>query len=546
MVTLQPAAAQTPPTTDAITPSDLQLRLKTFASDSMMGREAGTQGAFKATAYIAAELERLGLTPMGENGTFFQNIPLGVQGRDANSRVEVDGRSLSLWKDFAPLPNIPTLFPFSTDGSRDGVEAVYAGRLGRNPVLTPEQAEGKLIVYGAPLDANGNPSFEIWAAGGLDAYPTAAAIAVATLDITPAQALQFLQSSLPQLLDEQPDGSAPLGMLLSRRAAERLFGRPLERLLPRQVGPRVSLEFLSTNEVSEPPARNVVAVIVGSDPALRHQYVAIGAHSDHLGLLQGRPLYHDSLRAFNAVVRPEGEETPWHPPTPRETSRIREIRDSLAAVRPDQRDSVFNGADDDGSGSVALLELAEYLIHAPERPKRSVLFVWHTAEEEGLYGSEYFTDHPTVPRDSIVTEINVDMIGRGDSADIENGGPGYLQIIGSRRLSTELGDLVEAVNTRDNHGFTFDYQYDVDGHPQQYYCRSDHYMYARYGIPIVFFSTGSHRDYHQLTDEPEYVDYDKLAAVTTFVLDLAQSVANLDHRLVVDKKKPNPKAPCVQ
>jgi hypothetical protein len=119
-------------------------------------------------------------------------------------------------------------------------------------------------------------------------------------------------------------------------------------------------------------------------------------------------------------------------------------------------------------------------------------------------------------------------------------------LIGSRRLSTELGDLVEAVNVRGKHGFSFDYQYDADGHPQNYYCRSDHYMYARYGIPIVFFTTGSHRDYHQVTDEPQYIEYDHLTRVARFIKDIAASVANLDHRVVVDKPKPDPEAPCQQ
>jgi Zn-dependent M28 family amino/carboxypeptidase len=209
-------------------------------------------------------------------------------------------------------------------------------------------------------------------------------------------------------------------------------------------------------------------------------------------------------------------------------------------------DTIHNGADDDGSGSMTLLEVAETFARASAKPRRSVLFVWHVAEEKGLFGSSYFSENPTVPRDSLVAQINMDMVGRGSAADITNGGPGYMQVIGSRRLSTELGDLVESVNTAGNHGFTFDYQYDAPGHPQQYYCRSDHYMYARYGIPVVFFSTGSHADYHQVTDEPEYIDYEKMARVASFVADLTRSVANLDHRVVVDKPKPDPAGRCVQ
>ena len=218
--------------------------------------------------------------------------------------------------------------------------------------------------------------------------------------------------------------------------------------------------------------------------------------------------------------------------------------DSLHRLRQSRRDSIDNGADDDGSGTVALLEIAENLAAEKQRSKRSILFVSHTAEELGLFGSEYFTDHPTVPRDSIVAQLNMDMIGRGDAADIVGGGPRYLQLVGSRRLSTELGDIVEAVNKSEAQPFVFDYQFDANGHPENIYCRSDHYEYARYGIPIVFFTTGQHSDYHQVTDEPEYIDYDHLARIGNFVFTFGSYIANIDHRPKVDKPVPNPRALC--
>ena len=145
-----------------------------------------------------------------------------------------------------------------------------------------------------------------------------------------------------------------------------------------------------------------------------------------------------------------------------------------------------------------------------------------------------------------MAQINIDMIARGGPNDVPNGGPGYLEVLGSRRLSTELGTLVEQVNTDGKFGFKFNYEYDANGHPDQYYCRSDHANYARYGIPIVFFSTGSHRDYHQVTDEVEFLDYDKFANVVRYVAALTGRVADLDHRLVMDKPKPDPEAPCQQ
>jgi Zn-dependent M28 family amino/carboxypeptidase len=295
----------------------------------------------------------------------------------------------------------------------------------------------------------------------------------------------------------------------------------------------------------------VVAVLRGSDPALAGQYVAIGSHSDHVGYSTQTndfplPVDHDSLLAFYRVVRPGGADDGAKPATADDWPRIRAMLDSLRRVRAPRPDSIYNGADDDGSGSMGMLEVAEALATSRDKPKRSILFVWHVAEEKGLWGAEHFTDNPTVPRDSIVAQINIDMIGRGGARDIRDGGPGYLQLIGSRRLSTELGDLVEAEGRKFSPPFRFDYQYDANGHPQQYYCRSDHYMYARYGIPVVFMSTGGHAEYHQITDEPQYIDYDQLARVTQLVHNTAKAVANLDHRVVVDKPKPAPGARCVQ
>jgi Zn-dependent M28 family amino/carboxypeptidase len=220
--------------------------------------------------------------------------------------------------------------------------------------------------------------------------------------------------------------------------------------------------------------------------------------------------------------------------------------DSMHRLRPARRDSINNGADDDGSGTVTVLELAEAFAKAKVKPKRSILFVWHTGEEKGLLGSRHFTDNPTVPRDSIVAQINIDMVGRGAATDLGAGSDRYLMLVGSRRLSTELGDLVETVNKSEPMPFSLDYTYDANGHPENIYCRSDHYNYARYGIPVVFLTTGLHGDYHQVTDEPQYIDYPHMARVGGLVFDLVNRVADLDHRPVVGKPKPDPTAVCRQ
>jgi hypothetical protein len=301
------------------------------------------------------------------------------------------------------------------------------------------------------------------------------------------------------------------------------------------------------------PTRNVVAILRGADPKLRGQYVAIGAHSDHVGYRAAGPVDHDSLHLVNGL-RYIATENPTGAALTAEQRREMQVRvaaihvnlDSVHALRPARRDSINNGADDDGSGSVTVLELAEAFARGRVKPKRSLLFVWHTGEEKGLLGSRYFTDHPTVERDSIVAQINIDMVGRGGPTDLREGGDRYLQLVGSRRLSTELGDLTEAVNKREPMPFTFDYTFDANGHTDNIYCRSDHYNYARYGIPVVFLTTGLHGDYHQVTDEPQYIDYAHMARVGSFVFDLANRVAGIDHRPVVDKPKPDPNGTCRQ
>jgi hypothetical protein len=289
----------------------------------------------------------------------------------------------------------------------------------------------------------------------------------------------------------------------------------------------------------------VIAIIPGSDPKLRGEYVSLTAHNDHVGFGHD-PVDHDSIRAFNRVVRPLGADSPVRDATPEEMGKIRIILDSLRAIHKPRADSIRNGADDDGTGTVSILELAESFAKGKDRPKRSLIFISHTGEEYGLVGSAWFTDHPTISRDSIVVEIDQDMIGRGDSSDLPGGGPSYLEVVGARRLSTEFGDMLEAANAAQRPPFVFSYTYDAPGHPSQYYCRADHYNYARYGIPSVVFSRGEHLDYHQVTDEPQYIDYDNLARVSRMVHEAALRVANADHRPALDKPKGDPKAPCVQ
>ena len=523
----------------AITAADLRTRLYAFADDSMQGRRSGTPGNVKATDWIAAEARRIGLEPAGENGSWFQTVPIMRRAVDPATALTVEGKTFKAWDDILPRDQGAGARPL------DGVQAIYAGTWG-GELITPEQAAGRLVVVTFP-PVKGVPAGSVNRAQTSQRFSSAAGIVVATLDAVGHAERLDLQDTGAQLAGSSHAGAVaalPTFLYGSTRLAEALLGGPLVGMRPGTEGRTVSGTVRFVDAPVEHPARNVVAILRGSDPALRGQIVAVGAHNDHDGIFP-ETLDHDSLRAFNRLMRPEGANSTPGVPTTQQAARIRAILDSLRKEGKPRPDSVLNGADDDGSGSVGVLEIAELLARGP-RPKRSVLFVWHTAEEMGLLGANWFTRHPTVPRDSIVAQLNVDMIGRGSATDRPGGGPGYLQMIGSRRLSSELGDLVDRVNAQGGYGFTFDYRYDADGHPDNYYCRSDHYMYARFGIPIAFFTTGSHLDYHQLTDEPQYIDYEKMTRVTRLIGDVTRTVANLDHRLVVDKPKPDPEGVCKQ
>jgi hypothetical protein len=372
----------------------------------------------------------------------------------------------------------------------------------------------------------------------------AAGIAIAELDLAPPQVVGSARDARVSLADPAV-GDLPARLLVSPAGAARLLGGAVEVLAAGAPGSVVRGEMGVTRAPVPFAARNVIAVLPGSDPALKGEYVSLSAHNDHVGLTS-LVVDHDSIRAHNRIVRPMGADSRDVPASPTQQAAIRVILDSLRRLHPPRRDSIRNGADDDGSGTVALLEIAELLASRRAHPKRSILFVSHTAEENGLLGSRWYTDHPTVPRDSIVAEIDEDMIGRGRADDLPEAGPSYMEVVGSRRLSTEFGDLLESVNLRQPLPFTFNYTYDAPGHPLQYYCRADHFSYARYGIPSVSLSRGEHLDYHQVTDEPQYIDYAALARVARFVSDAALTVADLDHRPKLDKPKQDPRTPCRQ
>jgi len=230
-------------------------------------------------------------------------------------------------------------------------------------------------------------------------------------------------------------------------------------------------------------SENVVAFIKGSTKP--EEYVVISAHLDHVG------------------VRDDGE--------------------------------VFNGADDDGSGTVGVLEIAEAFNKAVEagyRPQRSIVFLHVTGEEKGLYGSRYYAENPIFPIENTVADLNIDMIGRVDDAHKDN--ENYVYLIGSDKLSTQLDSISTAVNNK-YMNIDLDYTYNDENDPNRFYYRSDHYNFAKQGVPIIFYFNGTHEDYHRVSDTPDKINYPMLAKRAQLVFLTAWKVANREDRIIVDK-----------
>lgn len=207
----------------------------------------------------------------------------------------------------------------------------------------------------------------------------------------------------------------------------------------------------------------------------------------------------------------------------------------LDHVGKDKDGNVFNGADDDGSGTVAMLEIAQAFQQAVEDgnpPKRSILFLHVTGEEIGLYGSRYYTENPLFPLENTVCDLNIDMIGRIDPDKKDN--PNYIYLIGSNKLSQELQDVSTAMNNKYTQ-LELDYKYDDPNDPNRFYYRSDHYNFAKNNIPIIFYFNGVHEDYHKITDTPDKIEYNLLEKRTKLIFYTAWELANRDKRITVDK-----------
>ena len=580
------------PTTAAITANDLRSRLYPLSDDSMAGRRIGERGNWKGTDYIASEFKRLGLKPAGDSGTYFQTLPYGPVGFDsASSRLVAGGSALAPMTDWVPVTPTPA------NGIGAGVNladapTVFAGRWGDTETLDPAVFRGKVAVFLASPGAAGLTGGRGGGGGALqrcDSLPDrfgaaaaaryeaaqrtadsaaagrggrggggrggagggrggaggggpdtraeaagAAAILLVALDSAPRAAVSSAFAARGSM-QPTPRADALGAAAISRAAAERIFGRPVDQLSVGAAGQPITARWTYAWRLSSTPARNVIAVLPGSDPARASQYVLISAHNDHVGT-NANGVDHDSLRAVNIVTRRQGANDPVCRPTADQQRVIDSLIARARSIRPPRRDSIMNGADDDGSGTVAMLEIAERF--ASEKPARSIIFVSHQGEEAGLLGSRWFTDHPTIPVDSVVAALNMDMEGKGRVDQVKFGGPSSIQTLGARRLSREFGDIIDSVNATREEVMAIDRSWDVTANPMNRFCRSDQVNYVRKNVPVTYFSTGYAWDYHQATDEPQYIDYDHMARVARFVHDIAFAIAQRRDRPAIAGNDP--------
>lgn len=471
----------------------LRAHLEFIADDLLEGRNTPSRGLDIAALYIAAQLRLWGVEPGAENGSYFQNISTTVPKLDeANTTLTIGSVTLKAGKDFdayLPAATVQGAIEYVGFGFRAPSRGIdpYAGRDVKDKIL--------LVISGLP---KGLPAEDVYGGKIPDVEdPTRAATklgARALLIIGPESggATLSIGGGVPNVLLRDSAAEAILagsGLTVDemrRRIREQDPGASVS------ISPNRSASLSIAGTQQKLTYRNVVGIVRGTDPKLKSEFVAFGAHYDHVGTYGEGP-----------------------------------------------GDHIWNGADDDGSGTVSVMEIAHAFAVGP-KPKRSLLFVWHAGEEKGLWGSAHFAEHPTVPIDKIVTQLNIDMVGRskapGDTKpankDLADGNSIY--VIGSRMLSDDLGNTVASVN-KDLLNLRLDYKYDDPKDPEQFYYRSDHYNYAQKGIPIAFFFNGVHEDYHQPGDEVWKIDFQRMERVGRTIYAIGWQIANNPARPKVNK-----------
>lgn len=522
----------------SITEADLKTWLTYLSSDELQGRATYTEGLGLAAGYIAAHLAQWGVKPAGDNGTYLQTVKvLGVRTNSrASVTVTVNGQSRT-FKDGEGIT-----FPRQMGGKQtiEGSEIAFVGYGLQIPAAELDDyaegsPKGKVVVYLGPQGPSNLPQGSnrllgararnavdkgavavigpAFAGAGRGAAPgrgtaapqaqagTAPAAAAAqggrgaapvdNGDFTAVQ--RYDRPVTPQLTAQDEffeflfSGSDVTYSQLKEKAAKR---EALPRFPLKNVKMTIDVDA-DYQVVRTRLTHNVVGIVEGSDPKLKDTYVAYGAHYDHTG--------------FREAAKP-GE------------------------------DAINNGADDDGSGTVAIMSIARAFAQGP-KPKRSILFVWHAGEESGLLGSRYMADYPVVGDiEKIVTQLNMDMVGRNENDDPSKANTVY--VVGADRISTELHNINDDANKSLSKPLTLDYAMNDPADPQSIYTRSDHYSYAARGVPIAFFFTGLHADYHRPSDTVDKIIFDKVRRIAQLAYETGRRIAASDKAPVKDNLGP--------
>jgi hypothetical protein len=514
-----------------ITAAQLEDYLTFISSDELEGRDTPSRGLDITARFLALQLARAGAEPAGDNGTYFQRIALTKRKVEPAKTTftltrggggDAKPRSFAYGEDFLATAvsgmaegglvyvghgyvvkekNLDAYKGIDVSGKILVSHSGYPSGVSRNDVRGPsgERWESP-VTYAAKHGAKGViyiPSFDSltrWDRSRVDASEEGTTRMERTDATRPREPEVPSITASPELLAALFDEEKISARDIFRRAQANEPADAFALSASKQV------RFTVDTSTASVDTQNVVASVRGSDAKLKDEYVALGAHYDHVGLARNRT-------------------------------------DSVAGA-----DVIYNGADDDGSGTTALLAIAEAAAHLKPRPKRSLLFVWHAGEEHGLWGSAYYTQHPTVPLDHIVAQLNIDMIGRSRAADDKKAenklltGPNEVYVIGSKMMSSALAELSEHVNDA-YLKVSFNYHYDNPDDPTRLFFRSDHYNYAKKGIPIIFYFSGLHEDYHQPSDSVEKIDFMKMERITRTVYATALALTDAP-RPKVDRTLP--------
>ncbi len=477
-------AAQQPGVEEAvrtITADDYAWRVGVIAHDSMGGRDTPSEGLDKTAEWIASEFRRMGLRGGAQDGGFIQRYPLtSVVVDETRSMLRAGSITLTYGADVLPLQGV------SASGEATAALVLVSGSTRVSSSLA-EEVRGRHAVIVLAEDASGldRTLFQL-----VSAVRNAGARSVSVTNSTDnarwtADAKRSLRPAVSKGWGESRDrAEAPFRPLLQIRISslERLLaGRGVELpALQSRAGDAVRVDVVDgvrvtlTQRVSsqEITAPNVIGILDGSDAELKLEHVVFSGHMDHVGI-----------------------------------------------GTPDQNgDSIFNGADDDASGTVAVIEIAEAMVALPTAPKRSMVFLLVSGEEKGLWGSEWYAENPSVPMDRLVANLNTDMVGRNWTDTI----------VAIGKEHSDLGETLDRVNG--DHPELRMTAIDDIWPEERFYFRSDHYNFARKGVPILFFFNGTHDDYHGRDDEPERIDAEKAARIARLVFYLGVDIGNARER----------------